>query len=240
MTSIALSWIEIKSYTQSIGPGRGRPRRPEVCVRCKHTGIWYDGWRLVFCVVLIDGTPFRFADGLWLQRVACSLCWHSWVCRPGFLYPHRSFAPDLIEAAALRYLQDPSASYAAAARGYGCSLTMLWVWIGWLSQLADPGEIVAEAVRQDPSLPAAELIPRRVAQNHVKARSPQRQTMLLHALQTLVAILTLARSQKVPPSDPSPLRWFLTGQFLVFRRKALVSRPGWSPAFEVVQRGPTG
>jgi hypothetical protein len=53
-------------------------------------------------------------------------------------------------------------------------------------------------------------------------------------------IVALARSQRVAPSDPSPLRWYLTGQFLVFRRKALVSRPGWSPAFEVVQRGPTG
>ncbi|MBM4025767.1 MAG: hypothetical protein FJ280_10220 [Planctomycetes bacterium] len=240
MSSIALSWIEIKSYTQSIGPGRGRPRRPEVCVRCKHTGIWYDGWRLVFCVVLLDGTPFRFADGIWLQRVACSLCWFSWVCRPAFLYPHRSFAPDLIEAAALRYLQDPSASYAVAAREHGCSLTMLWAWLSWLSDLTEPGAIVAEAMQQDPSLPAAELIPRRVSQNHVKARSPQRQKVLLRALQVLAAILALARSQRVPPSDPSPLRWFLTGQFLVFRRKALGCRPGWSPAFEVVQRGPTG
>jgi hypothetical protein len=109
-----------------------------------------------------------------------------------------------------------------------------------LSDLAEPGAIVAEAVQQDSSLPAAEFIPRRVPQNHAKARSPQRQKVLLRALQVLAAIVALARSQRVPPSDPSPLRWFLTGQFLVFRRKALVSRPGWSPAFEVVQRGPTG
>jgi len=240
MSSIALSWIEIKSYMQTIGPGRGRPRRPKVCLRCKHNKIWYDGWRLVFCVVLIDGTPFRFSDGLWLQRVVCSLCWFSWTCRPAFLYPHRSFEPDLVEAAALSYLRDPAATYAVTAREHGCSLTMLWAWIDWLSHLADPGEVVAEAVRHDPSLPAAELIPRCVAQDHEKARSPERQGVLLRALQVLVAILTLARSQKVPPSDPSPLRWFVMGQFLVFRRKALVSRPGWSPAFEVVQRGPTG
>jgi hypothetical protein len=240
MSSISLLWIDIKSYMQSIGPGRGRPRRPDICLRCKHNEIWYDGWRLVFCVVLIDGTPFRFDDGLWLQRVACSLCWFSWTCRPAFLYPHRSFEPDLIEAAALTYLQDPAATYAVTARRYGCSLTMLWAWIHWLSHLGDPGHIVAEAVRHDPSLPAAELIPRSVPQNHAKARSLERQGVLLRALQALVAILTLARAQTVPPSDPSPLRWFLAGQFLVFRRQALVSRPGWSPAFEVVQRGPTG
>lgn len=240
MSSISPFWTDIKSYIQSIGPGRGRPRRPDICLRCMHNEIWYDGWRLVFCVVLADGTSFRFDEGLWLQRVGCSLCWFSWTCRPAFLYPHRSFEPDLVEAVALAYLNDPAATYAQTSGRYGCSLTMLWEWIGWLSQLVEPGQIVAEAVRHDPALPAAELIPHSVPQDHSKGRSPQRQQVLLRALQVLVAILTLARAQRIPPSDPSPLRWFLAGQFLVFRRKALVSRPGWSPAFEVVQRGPTG
>jgi hypothetical protein len=240
MSSIALLWVDIKSYMQSTGPGRGRPRRPEICLRCKHNKIWYDGWRLVFCVVLMDGAPYRFDDGLWLQRVACSLCWFSWTCRPGFLYPHRSFEPDLVETAALAYLKNPAATYADTSRRHGCSLTMLWTWIGWLSHLADPGQVVAEAVRQDPSLPAAELIPHCVSQDHAKARSPEREGILLRALQVLVAIMALARAQRVPPSDPSPLRWFLTGEFLMFRRQALVTRPGWSPAIEVVQRGPTG
>ena len=240
MSSITLLWTDIKSHMQSIGPGRERPRRPGICLRCEHDKVWYDGWRLIFSVVLIDGTAVRFDDGLWVQRVACSLCWFSWTCRPSFLYPHRSFEPDLIEAAALAYLKDPASTYARTSKRYGCSLTMLWGWIGWLSHLVEPGQIVAEAVRHDPSLPAAELIPNSVPQDHPKVRSPQRQDALLRAFQVLVAILTLARAQVVPPSDPSPLRWFLTDQFLVFRRKALVSRPGWSPAFEVVQRGPTG
>lgn len=240
MSSISLLWVDIKSYMQSIGPGRGRPRRPDICLRCQHHEIWYDGWRLVFCVVLVDGTPFRFDEGLWLQRVACKLCWFSWACRPAFLYPHRSLEPDLVEAAALAYLRDPAATYAETSKRYGCSLTMLWAWMDWLARLAEPGQLVAEAVRQDPSLPAVELIPHSVPQDHAKTRSKKRHDVLLRALQVLVAILTLARSQRIPPSDPSPLRWFLTGQFLVFRRKALVSQPGWSPAFEVVQRGPTG
>jgi hypothetical protein len=74
----------------------------------------------------------------------------------------------------------------------------------------------------------------------VKGRSPERQHVLLRALQFLVANLALARAQAIPPLDPSPLRWFLVGQFLLFRRKACVSRPGLSPTIEVVQRGPTG
>jgi hypothetical protein len=240
MSSIALLWTDIKSYTQSIGPGRGRPQRPGECPICGHNWIWYDGWRLVFCIILADGRPFRFDDGLWVQRVACSVCWFSWICRPSFLYPHRSFQPDVIESAALAYLQDPAGTYARVSTQYGCSLTMLCGWIGWLGQLADPEAIVAEAVRVEASLPIAEMIPHSVPQDHVKGRSPERQNVLLRALQFLVAILALARAQAVPPSDPSPLRWFLAGQFLLFRRKAFVARRGWSPAIEVVQRGPTG
>jgi hypothetical protein len=239
MSSIALSWIEIKHYVESIGPGRNRPSRPRACPRCNHSRIWYDGWRLVFCVVLIDGTPFRFDEGLWLQRAACSLCWFSWTCQPSFIYPHRSFQPDLIEAAVLSYLQNPTATYAWVSKQYGCSLTMLWGWAGWLSQLVEPAAIVAKAARLDPALPTAELIPYSVPQDHPKARSPKRQDVLLRALQVLIAIVAWARAQIVPPSDPSPLRWFLTGQFLLFHRKAFVTRPGWSPAIEVVQRGPT-
>jgi len=240
MSRIALFGTDIKSYLESIGPGRGRPPRPGVCFKCEHRHIWYDGWRQVFCEALIDGTPVRFDDGLWLQRVACSLCWFSWTLYPPFLYPHRSFEPDLVEAAALAYLKDPAATYAETSKRYGCSLTVLWGWIGWLSRLVDPGRIVAEAVRLDSSLPAAALIPRSVPQDHPKGRSSKRQAVLLRALQVLVSIVTLARAQCIPPADPSPLRWYLTAQFLVFRHKALVNRPGWSPAIEVVQRGPTG
>jgi hypothetical protein len=225
---------------QSIGPDRGRPQRPSICLQCKHPHIWYNGWRLIFCAVLIDGTPVRFNDGLSLQRVACSLCLFSWTLYPPFLYPHRSFAPDLVEAAALAYLKDPAATYAETSKRYGCSLTVLWGWIGWLSRIVDPGRIVAEAVRLAPSVRVAEMIPRSVPQDHPKGRSSERQGVLLRALQVLVAIVTLARAQVVPPSDPSPLRWYLTAQFLMFRRKAFVNCPGWSPPIEVVQRGPTG
>jgi len=239
MSSIALLWTDIKQYVDSVGPTRGRPQRPLRCPRCEHDRIWYDGWRLIFCVVLIGRSHYRFDEGLWLQRVACSLCWFSWTCRPSFLYPHRSFELDLVEAAALAYLKDPAATYAGTSRQYGCSLTMLWGWIGWLADLAAPGEIVAEAARLDHSLPAAELIPHSVPQSHPKGYSPERQNVLLRAFQALIAIITLGRAQALPLSDPSPLRWFLACQFLLFRRKALVSRPGWSPAIEVVHRGPT-
>jgi hypothetical protein len=240
MMSIALLWTEIKSYQESVGPEIGRPPRPTECPICKHGHIWYDGWRLIFCTTLVSGISFRFENGLLLQRVACARCWFSWTLWPPFIYPHRSYEPDLVEAACLAYLKDAEATYVRTAKRFGCSWTMLWKWIGWLAQLIPPAELVAEAARLDSSLPTAELISYCVPQNHEKARSAKRERNLLQALQVLVAIVMLARAQAEPPADPSPLRWFLTGQFRVSRRKALISGVGWSPAFDIAHRGPPG
>jgi hypothetical protein len=88
---------------------------PGACPFCDGVRIWLDGWRLVFCVVLLDGTPHRFDDGLPLQRVVCAGCHVSWTLRPAFLYPHRSFEPDVVEAAGFDYLGDPAANYEQTA-----------------------------------------------------------------------------------------------------------------------------
>lgn len=117
MASIARAWPEIKSYAASMGPGRGRPPRPSACTRrgCPPDRIWYDGWRLVFVTVLVEGQPLRLDDGLWVQRVACAGCWTSWTVRPAFLYPHRSYAPDVVEAASV---SARARSITAANRGH--------------------------------------------------------------------------------------------------------------------------
>ena len=240
MSSFALPWSEIKSYLGATCPGRKRPARPSECPRCTHSRIWYDGWRQVFCTTLSSGEPCRIADGLWLQRVACARCWLSWTLLPPFLYPHRSYAPDVVEAASFAYLGDAAGRYAITSTRFGCSWTALWRWIGWLAGLVVPGELAAEAARLDPSAPIAELIPRSVPQDHHKAYSPERAVVLLRALQVLVAVALLARSQPVPPSDPSPLRWFLAARFRLFRVKGLLTRPGWSPALHMEERRSPG
>jgi len=240
VSSIALPWAEIKSYVESVGPHRGRPPRPRGCSEpaCPSTKVWYDGWRLTYGTVLVEGKAFRFDEGVWLQRVACAVCWASWTLRPAFLYPHRTYAPDVVEAACLSYLSDESATYAKVAARFGCSWTAVWGWISWLARLEEPAAVLAEAVRMAPSAPSVELMPRTVPQDHPKGRSVERQSVLLQALQLLAALVVLGRAQSVPSADPSTLRGFLVVSFLVFRRRGLVSYAGWSPPIDVAHRGP--
>jgi hypothetical protein len=49
--------------------------------------------------------------------------------RRPWLYPHRSLEPDLAEAAALAYLLDPRATYAAIARTVACAWITVWRWV---------------------------------------------------------------------------------------------------------------
>lgn len=217
MASIDLGWAGFKSYLEVIGPGRGRPERPRACPFCDGERVWFDGWRCVFAVVLADGTPHRFADGLWVQRVCCGRCGTSWPLRPSFLYPHRSLEPDVAESAALAYLGGAGSSYAEVAAAHGCSARTVWRWIGWIAGLVVVGELLAEAERLTGAGQAAALIPRTVPEDHAKARSAGRERLLLAALQALVALAVWARAQPVPPDEPSPLRAWLTARFLAFR-----------------------
>lgn len=240
MSSVVLSSSEIKSYREAIGPGRERPLRPRSCALCDGKRIWFDGWRTVFAVVLADGTPHRFDDGLPLQRVTCSACEHSWTLRPAFLYPHRSFEPDVDEAAALAYLTEPHATYTKVATRFTCSVRSVWRWVGWIAALVAPAVLVARAVRHGGQTASADVIPREVPEVERKARSARRRRQLLRALQVLAAIGAFMRAQRVPPGDPSSLRAWLVSRFLAFRQIAFVTRSGLSPPMPDLAAGPDG
>lgn len=229
MSSVVLSSPEIKLYREAVGPGRGRPPRPSACAACDGRGVWFDGWRTVFAVVLVDGTPHRFEEGLPLQRVACASCWRSWTLRPAFLYPHRLFEPDVDEAAALAYLTDPSATYVAVARRFTCSARSVWRWVSWLAALVAPAALIAAAVRHGGQTASVEVMPREVPAARRKGRSERRRLQLLAALQVIAAVAVLMRAQRIPSADPSPLRAWLVGRFLAFRQIAFVTHSGLSP-----------
>ena len=213
MASFVVAWVEIKDYLAGVGPGLGRPDRPSSCPFCDAQRVWYDGWRIVFCAMLADGTVHRFDDGLPLQRVECPACSISWTLRPPFLYPHRSYALDVVEAATLEYLRHPEATYVAVGVTYKCSPRSVWRWVGWLAGLVAPAAVLAEAEQQHSSGESAALIPREVPQHHFKAYSEGRAQVLLLAFQTLCALGVWARALVVPPADASPLRVYLNNRF---------------------------
>ena len=217
MASIVLGEAGFKAYQEAIGPGRDCPERPRSCPFCDGERVWFDGWRQVFVVVLADGTPRRFDDGLWIKRACCAECETSWPLRPPFLYPHRSLEPDVAEAAALAYLGNEGATYAMVAASHGCSPRTVWRWVGWAADLVVVGEVLSEAERLTGAGQAAALVPRVVPQDHAKALSPGRGAILLLAFQALVALAEWARAQPVPPEDPSALRTWLLGRFRAFR-----------------------
>lgn len=216
----------------------GRPPRPTTCPFCDAERIWFDGWRVVHTIVLEDRRCLRFDEGLPLQRVVCALCRGSWVLRPPWLYPHRSFEPDVAEAAAIAYLTDPAATYAETAEAFGCATSTVWRWVGWAAELDEPASVIAATARIDPATPAADLVPREVPQDHPKARSEARHRKLLRTLQLLVALAFFARAQVHPPDDPSALRFWLVARFRALGQVALVTRPGFSPRLENRPRGP--
>lgn len=170
--------------------------------------------------------------------MVCAACKRSWTLRPSWLYPHRTFEPDVAEAAAHAYLVEPGATYADTAEAFGCSTSTVWRWVGWVAELGEPASVIAATARIDPTTPAADLVPREVPQGHPKARSEARHQALLRALQLLVALALFARAQVHPPEDPSALRFWLVARWRVFGQLALLTRPGFSPPLENRERGP--
>jgi hypothetical protein len=100
----------------------------------------------------------------------------------------------------------------------------VWRWVGWLAALVTPGVLVAAAARLGGTGGAEPgLLPREVPAA-ARARSTARARTVRQAAQVLGALTLLHRAQPEPPADPSPLRWWLRGEFLAFRRRALLMR----------------
>lgn len=239
MESIVLGSAEFKTYVERVGPDRERPARPGACPFCDRKDlVWFDGWRFVFCVVLLDGVVHRFDDGLPLQRVVCAACRISWTLRPAFLYPHRLFQPDVVEAAGFAYLSDPAATYERVARRHRCSPRSVWLWVSWLATVAQARALLAEAERLSGAGQSASLIPRAVPQDHEKARTPERAATLLAAFQAVCALVVWARAQPSPPLDPSPLRFWLAERFRTLREVHRLVPVVFSPGLPVDSTGP--
>jgi hypothetical protein len=226
--SIALPWSDCKAYCATIGPDGARPARPGACAYCDGDRVWFNGWRCVRITLLVAGQPQRLGDGVMLQRVRCArrACRRSWTLRPAWLYPHRSVEPDVAETAALRYLLEPGATYAAVGAAVTCAWITVWRWVGWLATVVTPAEVLAEAARLDARGGAEPGGLPRTVPAAARARSAARARVVEQAAQVLGALTMLHRAQPEPPADPSPLRWWLAREFRRSRRPAcLLPRP---------------
>jgi len=200
--------------------------------------VWFDGWRRVFSVVLADGEPHRFEDGLWLQRVTCATCGKSWPLLPPFVYPRRSLQPDVAEAAALFYVSKAEATYEETGRTFGCSTTTVWRWVGWIAGLLAARDLLAAAECLSCTGQSAALMPREVPEDHRKAYSPERAKTLLDAFQGLCALAVWSRAQPAPCGDPSPLRTWLVDRFRTLGEIHPLTAAISSPPLEERSTGP--
>lgn len=228
MTSIDPDGFDFKTHLEQ-RRAIGHSCRPDECPFCSNSRVWLDGVRVVYSLVLVDGTVRRFDDGLELQRAVCATCHKSWTLYPEPLYPHRSFEPDVVEAAGLEYLSEASATYALVAERYGCAPRSVWRWVGWLASLLAclPGSLTTT-----PSQP----LPHSVPQNHAKARSSLREQLLLSALRALSALKTWAQARQ--PAGARPLCSWLDDQWRAHRELHLQRAAGQSPPLPEASTGP--
>jgi hypothetical protein len=106
--------------------------------------------------------------------------------------------------------------------------------------LTAPAALIAQATQVAPSISAVNLVPRFVPAQHRKARSAQREAVLLCAFQSLVALALFARAQAHPPDDPSPLRFWLAAQYRIRGQLARLIDAASSPAVPEAFCGPAG
>jgi hypothetical protein len=144
-----------KCACDSEGPAVPRPQRtgrPPPCPRCGSL-TWWNGWRLVFAVVIatLTGNPERLAR--WLARAKCSSCKRAFTCYPDDQYPRRQYQLDAVAKVASAMAMGGEAAKQAAGR-VGASPTSARRWTGWVSQLVEPSVLlgVAQQLEQEVSV----------------------------------------------------------------------------------------
>lgn len=135
-------------------PRPQRTGRPPPCPRCG-SASWWNGWRLVFAVVVatVTGNPERLAR--WLARAKCSSCQRAFTCYPDDQYPCRQYQLDAVAQVASAMAMGGEAAKQAAER-VGASPTSARRWTRWISQLVEPSVLLSVAQQLDPEVSVSE------------------------------------------------------------------------------------
>jgi hypothetical protein len=134
-----------------------RPQRTGRPSPCRHCGAatWWNGWRLVFSVVVAAATGSTERLARWLARGKCSSCKRAFTCYPDDQYPHRQYQLDAVAkvASAMAVGGEPAKQ---AAERVGASPTSARRWTAWVSQLVEPWVLLGVAQRLEQEVSVGE------------------------------------------------------------------------------------
>lgn len=162
-----------------------RSGRPPPCRRCG-CPTWWNGWRLVFAVIVavVTGSPERCAR--WLDRAKCSSCKRAFTCYPDDQYPHRQYQLDAVAdvVSAMAIGGEPAGR---AAERVEASRTSARRWRAWVCELVDPSLLLGMTQRLDQDVSVGEGMSVGVGEPPGSRRS--RTARILGALEQLGEVL---------------------------------------------------
>lgn len=123
--------------------------RPAPCPACD-SPAWWTGGRVVSQTRLTERGA-EHATGIRRRRARCSSSScpaKGWTIYEDGGYPHRSFQLDVVADAVVN-AEIGSGSLTAAGAAVGASRDSVRRWVGWVEDLAEPGELEALIVRLD-------------------------------------------------------------------------------------------
>lgn len=143
------------------------------------------------------------AASLTVRRVRCVDCGRTHSLIPAFAASGAHADDGLIEHTGTSYLADPAATYRSVAAAAGIAHATAHRWLTRLGRVAVAG-LFAAVLALRPSLDLVATLPKLVAGEERKARSPERTELLRSAQQALVAGRLLAEERCRGLDEPRP------------------------------------
>jgi hypothetical protein len=168
--------------------------RPPSCRYCQ-ARTWWNGWREVFPVVLLEGGAGVEREVRRIPRAKCSACRQSVTLYPDGFYPRRQYQLDVVADGAAGVAVGGQSARAAAS-AVTASATSARRWTRWLADLCSPSELLAAAARVDPDAPAGSGIALVDPTATIRGRAARVLVALEHMAAALIrtGVAVLARS----------------------------------------------
>ncbi len=169
---------------------------PRECIFCPLGHVVFNGVAERSASVLLAGLVV-YVGSVLCRRVRCQECRVSWRLYPPGLMPRRHFQACVVAQATSQHLFEADSTQEAVAAAHRCSRRTVSRWLGWVSALASPAQLLAEIVARidAPVLPGA----RAVADLSRKGRDAAHRAILEKAAEVTVHLEALAMAMRLPP-----------------------------------------